>query len=125
MSASPVDCPIPLSAGWHIGEDKTLELTVRNAAGEVVDITGFDLSWMFKRRMTDADSAALMTKTIGVGLTVTSASGGRIDVAIADTETDDLKPKVDYWHELKRTDDGFEAILAQGVVNLNPSLHKD
>lgn len=126
MPAITVACPIALDAGWHIGEDKTLEFTVVDAAGTVVDITGWTLSWMLKRRMGDVDALAILTKTTGAGtVTITDGDAGECEVDIDDTDTDTaVVAHRDYWHELKRTDAGFEAILAQGLVNLNPSVHK-
>lgn len=114
---------------WFIGEDKTLgnaddPWVVYQADGTTrQNITGWAISWMLKRKATDADANALITKTTSSGITVLDALQGEISVAIADTDTDSLRANI-YRHELKRTDAGFEAILAFGSCQLKQSVHR-
>lgn len=114
---------------WFIGEDKTLGNTddpwvvYQKDGSTPQNITGWSISWMLKRKPTDADAAALITKTVGSGITVLSAAQGEISVAIADTDTDGLRANI-YRHELKRTDAGFETILAFGSCQLKQSVHR-
>jgi cyanophycinase-like exopeptidase len=44
--------------------------------GTAVDLTGAALRFVAKRRLKDADVDALITKTIGTGITVTDAAAG-------------------------------------------------
>jgi hypothetical protein len=115
-----------ISDNWFIGEDKILPITVyRDAAHSATqDITGWTLSWMLKRRSSDADASALLTKTTTTGGTVlTTPLSGLCTVTIADTDTDALNPG-SYHHELKRTDAGFETVLTHGTVLLKRALHR-
>ena len=96
-----------------------------------ININGFALSWMLKRRLADADIAAVVTKTtggggIGIGGTFNATPGSntqRATVTIEDTDTDTVVPGVYYW-ELKRTDASLETRLAYGRVTLARAVHR-
>lgn len=120
------------NAELWIGEDHQFVFTVYNAAQTaIVDITAWALSWMLKKRPSDADSAKLLQKqTGGSGIAIAGSYSAAPEtntqaatVSIADTDTDDLKPGV-YYYELKRTDAGNEAPLAYGALNLRQGVHR-
>lgn len=105
---------IAAADNWFLGEDKVLEFTVVDSAGAAVNITGWALEWILR---SGAGERALLTKTVGSGVTITGGAGGVCQVAIADTDTDDLAAGR-YWHALRRTDAGNEAVLSYGQVVL-------
>lgn len=96
-----------------------------------LDITGFALSWMLKRKLTDADAAASLTKTTANGgIAIAGAFNAtpgsnlqRATVTVLDTNTDSLAPGIYHW-ELKRTDAGLETRLAYGRVELVRGVHR-
>jgi hypothetical protein len=115
-----------------IGTDHRLEYGILNSAQTTaIDITGWALSWMLKRRASDLDVAAVLTKTTsGGGITVTglfnespAANAQRARVSISDEDTGTLAPNV-YISELKRLDAGFETILASGLLELSYAVHR-
>lgn len=106
------------------GEDKTLAVTIYQSDGTTPqNITGWALSYRLKRRPEDADSEAVLTKTTSAGITLTTPASGLCDVAIDDTDTDAL-PARSYYHELKRTDAGSEAVLVVGTVVVQQAIHR-
>jgi hypothetical protein len=111
------------------GEDKTLRFTIYQQPPSVVprvaqDITGYALSFMIKRRRTNLDASALVTKTVaGGGITIVNGPGGRADVRLDDADIDDLVGGQLYHGELKRTDAGNETILASGTLILEQAVH--
>lgn len=108
---------------WFTGEDKSLVFTVYQSDGSTAeDITGWSLSWMLKRNKRDADADALITKTTGDGIALTTPESGVCTVSVADTETEDLRGGR-YYHELKRTDAGSEAVLSYGSAQVQQSIH--
>lgn len=126
--------PITDAHGWHIGEDRRLVIHVKNSAGVPVDVSGFALSWMLKRYVTDLDAAALLTKTTAGGSPPVTIAGTynadpdvneqRVYVAIADIDTDGMRPFV-YKHELKRTDAGSEGLLIRpSSAKLQQGVHR-
>lgn len=122
---------IKTALSLDIGTDQAYDVTVytSEAATTVREITGWALSFMIKRKATDADGSALVTKTTGDGISISGTFNADPDtntqkatVSVADTDTDGLTPGVCHW-ELKRTDAGSEARIAYGPLTLNRTLH--
>jgi hypothetical protein len=108
----------------YTGEDKTLTITVYQADGATPqNITGWALSYRWKRKASDPDTAAVLTKTTASGIALTTPATGICTVTIDDTDTDNLAPQT-YVHELKRTDAGSETVLTTGTVLLQRALHR-
>lgn len=101
------------------GKDRTLSFTITDSAGSAQAITGWAMQFTLTN-INDRSGTALITKTVGSGITITNGAGGICQVAIADTDTDGLvgsdAPR--YWYELARTDAGNEDVLAYGTVVL-------
>lgn len=109
---------------FYTGEDKTLTITVYQSDGTTAqNITGWSLSYRWKRSLSDADSEAVLTKTTSSGITLTTPGSGICTVTIADTDTDSLEART-YYHELKRTDAGSETVLTTGSVLLQRAIHR-
>jgi len=63
------------------GETKTLQVTVKDAAGAAFDLTGAPaVTW---RLGPLAGGAATLTKSLGSGVTIVGATSGRFDVAVS------------------------------------------
>lgn len=109
----------------YVGEDKSLVFTVYQSDGTTAqNITGWTLSYMWKRSPSAADSAAVLTKTTAAGgIVLTTAASGICTVTIADTDTDSITPGTLY-HELKRMDAGNETVLTTGTVLLQRAIHR-
>jgi hypothetical protein len=109
---------------FYTGEDKTITVTIYQADDTTAqNITGWALSYTWKRAKTDADADAVLTKTTSNGITLTTPTDGVCTIAIADTDTDGLVART-YWHELKRTDAGSETVLTTGTVELQQAAHR-
>lgn len=83
------------------------------------DVTGYAFAWVLRKRDADPDPA-ILEKTSAAGIAITGtysadpdANTQRVEVTIADTDTEDLDAGT-YRHSLKRTDEGSETILAFG-----------
>lgn len=98
---------------FHRGEDVTLRVTVSDQ-----DITGWSLAFAIARGYGEN---AVVEKTTGTGITITDGPNGIFEVTIADADTDNL-PTGGYVWEAKRMDDGQEAVLAYGNLNLKPNV---
>jgi hypothetical protein len=115
---------ITSDSDFFLGEDKILTFTVRQS-DEVTpqDITGWAISWMLKRDASDVDASAIITKEVGTGVVLTTPASGVCTVTLEDTDTATLPSRL-YYHELKRTDDGFETVLAYGTCHLGRGVHR-
>jgi hypothetical protein len=109
---------------FYTGEDKTLTVTIYQADGTTAqNITGWTLSYTWKKALSDPDAAAVLTKTTSSGIALTTPGSGICTITIADTDTDALTART-YVHELKRTDAGSETVLTTGTVVLQQAVHR-
>lgn len=118
---------------YDIGTDQSYEFTAYTSSAQTTirEITGWALSFLVKRKATDADVDAVITKTTAGGGIVISGTFNatpasntqKATVSIADTDTDSLTAGVYRW-ELKRTDAGSEARIAYGTIVLNQTVHR-
>lgn len=95
------------------GEDITIEDTVTG-----VNIEGWALSFAIARSYRDT---AIITKTVGSGITITDPANGVFEITIDDTDTDGLPTGKCVW-DVKRTDAGQEAVLTRGKLTLLPNV---
>lgn len=110
---------------YFTGEDKSLPFTIYQAdEATLQDISGWSLSWMVKRRKSDADADALVTKTTAAGgIALTTPGSGVCTVTVTDTDIAAVLGGVLHYHELKRTDAGFETVLSYGSLVLSQAVH--
>lgn len=117
--------------GIFLGTDTPWELIALNRLETVaIDITGWAVSLMIKRKATDPDSRALIHKTTAAGdiviggLYSSDPDGNTLTAVttIAAAETEALVPQMAVY-EWKRTDPGYETPLAYGTVPLIRSVH--
>jgi hypothetical protein len=115
-----------------LGEDHAFAFHIKNA-GETasLDIAGWNLSWIIKRRISDSNGNAILRKTTGSGISITgtfdanpATNTQRATVSVADTDTEAKDPGLYYW-ELKRTDANQETILSYGRILFIGSAHTD
>lgn len=128
-----LDAPVTADARFHVGEDKKLRFSIYTDSTKtgVQDVTGFALSW---KLATAPGQAALVTKTVGSGIAISGVFNADPDLntQVIEVTIDDVDTQPDsgtalaaatYFHELKRTDAGLEAVLAYGKLRLIPTVH--
>lgn len=97
------------------GED----VGITDSMSPVTNITGWSLQFTLRRYYGDA--AAVLTKTIGAGITVTDATNGVFKVSIASADTANLTPGV-YVYDVERADAGNRTVLTIGYLNILPEV---
>lgn len=113
---------------YWLGTDKSFDFTVYTSSAQTTirDVSGYTTSFKVKRKVSDADNAALITASGTVSGTFNaspSVKTQKITVTITDTDTDtEINPGLASW-ELKRTDAGSEAVLAYGTIELRRAVH--
>lgn len=118
---------------YDIGTDRpTYDFTVYTSSDQdaITDITGWTLSFLVKRRPTDADVDALVTKTTAAGIVISGVFNAspatntqKATVTMVDTETDAIAAATYYW-ELKRMDAGSEQRIGYGRIAFNQTVHR-
>lgn len=112
------------------GTDHTFKFPILNVEEDTaLSTTDWTFDFVVKQSPDDLDASALIhvanaditkTGTFDADPTVNTE---RVNVFIADTLTDNLAPGEYAW-ELKRTNDGFEAILGYGTYKLLQTQHR-
>lgn len=78
---------------------RRLEHTVRDGDGNIVDLTGLTGTAITWRLGFDSGGANVLEKTIGGGITITNAVGGKCEVLISDTDSAALLTNTVYYWE--------------------------
>jgi len=84
----------------HSGDDLVLEVTVKDAAGTVVDISG--ASGTFGIGKLDSSGNPKGSSLAAPAVAITDGAAGKLSVTIVPANTESLAG--DYWHELQLTD---------------------
>lgn len=99
------------------GDDRSVAIDVST------DITGAALTFLVKVRRLDADADAVITKTIGSGITVTNAGLGLATLTLDAADTEALSTDPFYRWELQAVDATNEVhTLAAGRFVLRDDL---
>jgi hypothetical protein len=95
---------------------------VATTDGEVQPITGWDLWFVLKRKLTDLDADAVILKETGAGITITNGPDGEATVLIEPEDTLALpNERIEYWGELVGRDGSSQDhTLAEGTATLLP-----
>lgn len=120
-----------------IGEDRTFrcQLVKRDSTGaEVVEGDVSANAYIFTLKQDPDDASAEFTKDSGVGNGITFAAGDTAGypkelagantvavIAVDDTDTDSLTEEP-YYFDVKRTDDGSEAVIAYGTIKFTKGI---
>ena len=97
---------------WYRYETKTITITVLDAAGSPVNLTGITLSWRIFR--TQGSAQVLLTKTSGGGgISISGAGNNVVTIAVSVSDYTLLTAGIHY-HEL--WDAGNDNLLSHGDV---------
>ncbi len=115
------------SFDMHRGDARVITFTVVDDKDVVVDITTATLLWVFSKQDEDASEpqpkgVALLTKSIGSGITVTDAVNGEGEIALDSGDTVALTAQLDYYQELQITLSGKPTTIMFGVITLKKDL---
>lgn len=113
---------------YFLGTDKAFDFTVYTSSAKTTirEVTGYATNFMVKRRLSDTDASALISidgTVTGVFNASPDVNTQKITVVLVDTDTDTGIPPCGAFWELKRTDPGFEDVLAYGTIELRRAVH--
>lgn len=108
-----------------IAVDATTGILYRNARGVVVqNVTGWTLEWSMRTSAAATGAATLTSGVAGVTISAPTPTEGVVEVFVSDQDSINLDART-YYHTLRRTNAGFEAILATGPAVLQESAARD
>lgn len=99
------------------GDENSFAVTVRDSAGTVVNLTGLSsLTWVVTTGADD--SVALISLSVGDGLTVTDAVNGLVTISIVESRTTSLA--AGYYHHKMVAQDaaGVTQTVLRGTYHL-------
>lgn len=122
-TGTPTESPILASHGWHRFASQVFTVTITNAAGTAVDISGYTLQWLLLRQGGDAESRAYINKTTAAGITVINDASDNIATFTVDDSEYATVPAGYFYHEL--WDRGNDVLLAYGDAVLLPGTQDE
>lgn len=91
---------------YRAGDSLVLRITVRDHLRQVVDLTDASARWgIARKQLNGAFETALITKTVGDGITITDAAAGVLSITLNEG---DFTERGEFVHEL-------EVVLASGI----------
>jgi predicted RecA/RadA family phage recombinase len=114
--AANVTTAIQANFSIYKGED----VAITDSLSPVTNITGWSLQFTLRKNY--GDTSAILTKTIGAGITVTDVTNGVFKIALANADTANLAPGV-YVYDVERTDAGNRTVLTIGYLNILPEVY--
>lgn len=109
-----MDDRVPEQTIYHI---RATDITYRFPMDPPRSVVGWSVTFTVGYR---SGGTALITKTVGSGVTLTDSARGVISVAVLKANTSSLTPTAElatgesYVWDLKRTDSGVNVVLARG-----------
>ena len=101
---------------YHKDDTLIIETTVRNDDEEIVDLTGAAAQWLMKNEAEDPDGDALLTKTVGEGITIDQPTAGKLEIKIEEDEADTVGS---FHHRLRVWDnDGHRSTVFTGSLTV-------
>lgn len=107
------------SGDAYVGS-RALQVTVVDPDGSATDLTGIDLTFLVKQGLDDADADAVITKTVGTGITVAAPLTGMATIDLSEADTAD-RAGMFPW-ELQGVDANGRVTLASGSLYISPDL---
>ena len=100
----------------YTGEDATITVTIYSDAAQTTpqNITGWSIQFVVHGQ---GFATAIITKTVGNGITLTTPASGVLTITLAAADTASLIPG-QYTFSIARTDTGAAANLTEGNLNL-------
>lgn len=100
------------------GDTVALDFSIVDAAGDAVDLTGATVRWQMSRSV---QATAILSKSVGSGITVTNAAGGLFTVDLAPADTVDLAGTFYYEAEIIDASDNVSTVRT-GQIKILPGL---
>lgn len=110
----------------HRGDDRTITFTVVDDVDAVVDITGASLAWVLSKQDPNFTTpeplgAALVTKSVGSGVTIVDGPSGTGEVALLSADTLARLPG-DYYQELQIQLSGKTTTIMFGIIEVKKDI---
>lgn len=114
---------VTLADKVFVGEDKVINFVIVGVDGVTPEnISGWGLRWDLKSKASPSAEVLITKQTGGQGaanITITDAANGQGKFLLTSAETDPMKPLVDLFHSMSRTDQSAETVCFWGKWMFN------
>ena len=108
----------------HSGDTRNIVITIVDSTSTAVPLGSVtDLTWALSKKASDSVTprgAAIVTKAIATGITVTDAPNGVISIILTPADTASLAGE--YYHELQMTFGAAVSTVLFGKVTISKDL---
>jgi hypothetical protein len=109
------------------GDDTTRIITIVNADGDALDLTGCTLRFTAKRRRTDAQAAAVISKVTPTQIALATQSGATLGTATLTIDAADTASleamRIDLLYDVELvTATGKKYTTETGTLTINPDV---
>lgn len=110
-------------ADYVAGDSLVIELTVRDARGAAVDLTGATIRWGMAPVAVRQVGDPVVTKTVGAGIEVTDAPKGKCRITLG---AGDVADPGEYRHEAEITlANGQSYTVLSGTIMARRAIYND
>lgn len=99
------------------GDYKTLVITIKDAEGTAVNISGATIKWQCGRSF---GKASTLSKSTSSGIQITDGANGQYTVTLDASDTDSMSGT--YYHESEMTLSGIKTTVLVGTMKVIPAL---
>lgn len=99
------------------GDYKTLVVTIKDAEGAAVNISGATILWQAGRSF---GKASTISKSTSSGISITDGANGQYTVTLDASDTDSMSGT--YYHESEMTLNGVKTTVLTGTMKVHPAL---
>lgn len=105
------------------GDTRTITITASNPDSTPYVLTGKTVRFTAKRKITDADTDAVISKVSGSGITVMSnPNDNKAVIAILPADTDFITNKIRLMCDVQIKDGSNVYTVATGTLTINPDV---
>ena len=108
------------------GDTEYYDLTLVDADGNRIDLTGLDMWFTVKAKKSDRDSLALIQKTVGNGITLadqmSEATKGQATVHVLPSDTNRILAPFDYYYDVQLKSGDVITTVIEGVISFEADV---
>ena len=101
---------------FYSGDSRNLVITVTNADNEPVDLTGASIEWILINQ-----NNAVLTKSVGLGITINNPTGGQFTIALTIKDTRPLSGTYQHMARVTTSNENSSIVLT-GTINVTKAF---
>lgn len=105
---------------FYRGDDFAFNINVKDALDQIVDITGWDVTFTMKRNPNRSDATANL-QIVQSNLSGANATNGNVQIILPHLQTKDLNPGK-YYFDMEVRTGGYVSTILAGMLEVLPDV---